>query len=207
LAIVGPTGSGKSTIVNLILRLYEPDLGEILIDGQNIKMHTVKSIRERIGVVPQDVSLFSGSIAENIAYGNPSISMREIEDAAKASGCDEFVSKLSDGYLTQIGEYGVRLSGGQRQRIAIARALITKPAILILDEATSNIDQESERLIRSAISKIMRRQTTIIISHRLSGVVDVDRICVLDRGKIVECGKHSELMERGGLYKRLYEAG
>ncbi|MDI6751554.1 MAG: ABC transporter ATP-binding protein [bacterium] len=206
-AIIGPSGAGKSTLINLILGFYHPDTGRILIDGQDIKECSLLSLRQSIGVVPQEVALFSGTVAENIAYGAPWLSCDEIEKAAVSSGADRFISELSDGYQTEVGEHGARLSGGQRQRIAIARAIIIKPKILILDEATSHVDQESEKIIRESITRVMRNQTTIIIAHRLSSILSCDRIVVIDRGEIAEIGTHSELMKKNGVYKRLYESG
>ncbi|MEW6104055.1 MAG: ABC transporter ATP-binding protein [bacterium] len=206
LGIAGESGCGKTTLVNLILRLYEPQSGTITIDGVDIRKITIKSLRENIGFVSQEPALFSGTIAENIGYGLSSFSMDEIEKAASLSHCN-FIKELPEGYNTEIGEYGTRLSAGQKQRIAIARALIMKPKILILDEATSNLDYSSEREIISSFSEILSLKTTlIVIAHRLSTIVNADRIVVMDEGKIAEMGSHKELMKKGGLYKRLYEA-
>ena len=206
IAIVGPSGAGKSTLINLILGFYHPDVGRILIDGQDIKGCSLGSLRQSIGVVPQEVALFSGTVAENIAYGS-SYSEGEIKKAAVSSGADNFISELSDGYQTEVGEHGARLSGGQRQRIAIARAIVISPKLLILDEATSHVDQESEKLIRESITAVMRNQTTIIVAHRLSSILSCDRIVVINEGEIAEIGTHQELMKRNGVYKRLYESG
>ncbi|MBU2462200.1 ABC transporter ATP-binding protein/permease [bacterium] len=206
-AIVGPSGAGKSTLINLILGFYHPDVGRILIDGQDIKGCSLLSLRQSIGVVPQEVALFSGTVSENIAYGAPNYSTKEIEKAAVSSCADEFIAELSDGYQTEVGEHGARLSGGQRQRIAIARAIIINPKILILDEATSHVDQESEKLLRESITVVMRNQTTIIVAHRLSSILSCDRIVVMNRGEIAEIGTHLELIKKNGVYKRLYESG
>ncbi|MEW6679917.1 MAG: ABC transporter ATP-binding protein [bacterium] len=206
LGIAGESGCGKTTLISLILRLYEPQSGTIEIDASDIKKITIKSLRENISFVPQEPALFSGTIAENIGYGLASFSFDEIEKAASLSHCN-FIKELPEGYNTNIGEYGFRLSAGQKQRIAIARALIMKPKILILDEATSNLDYSSEREIISSFSEILSLKTTlIVIAHRVSTIVNADRIVVMDKGKIAEIGSHKELMEKGGLYKRLYEA-
>ncbi len=204
LALVGPSGNGKTTIVNLITRLYDPDSGQIMIDGYDVREIKTQSIRQQIGVVPQEIILFSGTIRENIAYGKIDASESEIISAAKAANAHEFITNLPDGYETQIGEQGVKLSGGQRQRLAIARAIIRKPKILILDEATSSLDSESETLIQTALTEIMRHQTTIVIAHRLSTVINADKIAVVDKGRIVELGTHHELLQQKGLYSRLY---
>jgi ATP-binding cassette subfamily B protein len=206
-AIVGPSGAGKSTLINLILGFYQPDTGRILIDGQDTKGCSLLSLRQSIGVVPQEVALFSGTVAENIAYGASWYSEREIKKAAVAAFADGFVSELSDGYQTEVGEHGAKLSGGQKQRIAIARAIIISPKILILDEATSHVDQESEKLIRESITTVMRNQTTIIIAHRLSSILSCDKIVVIDKGEIAEIGTHYDLLQKNGVYKRLYESG
>jgi subfamily B ATP-binding cassette protein MsbA len=206
-AIVGPSGAGKSTLINLILGFYHPDAGRILIDGQDIKECSLLSLRQSIGVVPQEVALFSGTVAENIAYGASWYSEAEIKKVAVSAFADGFISELSDGYQTEVGEHGAKLSGGQRQRIAIARAIIISPKILILDEATSHVDQESEKLIRESIATVMRNQTTIIIAHRLSSILSCDKIVVIDKGEIAEIGTHFELIKKDGVYKRLYEIG
>lgn len=203
-ALVGPSGGGKSTLVNLITRLYEPTSGDIFIDGFNIKEVRVESLRRQIGVVPQEIILFSGTAFENIAYGKMEASLEEVMEAAKIANAHDFIVKLPQGYDTLIGENGYNLSGGQRQRLAIARAIIRKPKILILDEATSSLDAESEALIREALTKIMKNQTTIIIAHRLSTVVNSDKIVVIDEGKIVDIGTHEDLLIKKGLYDKLY---
>lgn len=205
LAIVGPSGIGKTTIINLIPRLYDPNSGKVIIDGYDIKLVKIQSLRQQIGIVPQEIILFSGSVKENIAYGKIDASFDEIVEAAKAANAHEFITNLSNGYDTQIGERGIKLSGGQRQRIAIARAIIRKPKILILDEATSALDTESEMLIQASLSEIMKHQTTIVIAHRLSTVINATKIAVLDKGKIVELGTHHELLKQGGLYSKLYD--
>ncbi len=176
------------------------DTGRILIDGQDVKMCNLLSLRQAIGVVPQEVALFSGTVAENIAYGAPYYSEEEIMRAAVSAGAHSFISELSDGYQTEVGEHGARLSGGQRQRIAIARAIIINPKILILDEATSHVDQESEKLIRESIATVMQNQTTIIIAHRLSSILSCNRIVVLDGGEIAEVGTHAKLIKKNGVY-------
>jgi len=205
LAIVGPSGNGKTTIINLIPRLYDANSGRVLVDGYDVKSVKIQSLRQQIGVVPQEIILFSGSVKENIAYGKIDASFDEVVEAAKAANAHEFIINLPDGYDTQIGEHGVKLSGGQRQRIAIARAIIRKPKILILDEATSALDSESEMLIQASLSEIMKHQTTIVIAHRLSTVINANKIAVLDKGKIVELGTHHELLKQGGLYSKLYD--
>ncbi|MBI4777531.1 ABC transporter ATP-binding protein [Candidatus Desantisbacteria bacterium] len=205
LALVGPSGGGKTTLVNLIPRLYDPASGIIRIDGIDIRDVTLKSLRRQIGIVPQHTFLFSGSIVSNIAYGMPDATMEEIIESASGANAHDFITRLSLSYNTHIGEHGVRLSGGERQRIAIARALLKKPGILILDEATASLDTESENLIQAALLRIMRQQTTIIIAHRLSTIIHADRIITISQGGIAEIGTHDELLSSGGLYKRLYE--
>lgn len=205
LAIVGPSGAGKTTLANLIPRLYDPTKGEIVIDGQEIKKVSLKSLRSQIGLVAQEPALFSGTVKENIAYGKMDANRAEIEEAAKMANAHNFILNLENGYETSVGEAGAKLSGGQRQRLSIARALIRNPKILILDEATSNLDTESEHLIQEALSKIMHLQTTIIIAHRLSTIINSDRIIVLEEGRIAEAGIHKDLLKAGGLYTKLYQ--
>ncbi|MDI6780782.1 MAG: ABC transporter ATP-binding protein [bacterium] len=205
LAFVGPSGGGKTTLVNLIPRLYDPASGVIRIDGTDIRDVTLSSLRKQIGIVPQHTFLFSGSIAENIAYGMPDATMEGIIKSAIDANAHDFIIRLPSGYKTPIGEHGMRLSGGEQQRIAIARALLRKPGILILDEATASLDTESENLIQSALFRIMRQQTTIIIAHRLSTIIHADRIITISQGSISEIGTHDELLSSDGLYKRLYE--
>ena len=204
LAIVGPSGAGKSTIANLIPRFYDPQAGRICIDGVDIRDVTVASLREQLAMVPQDTILFSASIYENILYGRLDATREEVMAAAQASNAHNFILQLPDGYETQIGERGCQLSGGQRQRIAIARAILKNPRILILDEATSALDAESERLVQDALDTLMVGRTTFVIAHRLSTIQRADRILVLEKGRMVECGAHAELLDAGGLYCKLY---
>ncbi len=204
-ALVGRSGAGKSTLVHLIPRLYEPTAGAIRLDGRPLGSLPLRWLRARIGVVPQDVFLFDRTIRENVAYGAPGASEDAIRAAAKAAHADEFVSRLPKGYDTPVGERGLRLSGGEKQRLAIARELLRDPPILILDEATSSLDSESEALVRDAMRRLMRGRTSFVIAHRLSTVQHADRIVVLDQGRIVEEGPHAELIARGGLYRELYE--
>ncbi len=206
LALVGPNGSGKSSLVNLIPRFYEPLQGIILIDDIDIREMKVRSLRSQIGIVQQETILFSGSISDNILFGKPEASPEEVEDAARRSGAYEFISEIPERFDFKIGEKGFNLSGGQRQRIALARTLIRNPAILILDEATSSLDQKSEAMVYETIARNRRNCTTLIIAHRLSTITWVDRIIVLKDGIIYESGTHDELMARNGLYRKLFEA-
>ncbi|WP_145854454.1 ABC transporter ATP-binding protein [Pedobacter suwonensis] len=204
IAIVGPSGSGKSTTAGLILQFYQPQSGEILFDGKPAAAYSLTDIRNQIAIVPQDVMLFGGTILENIAYGKLKATKTEIIQAAKRANAHDFISAFPEGYETVVGERGVKLSGGQRQRIAIARALLKNPSILILDEATSSLDSESERLVQEALEELMSGRTSIIIAHRLSTIREADRILVLEKGQIVESGTHQELMKtEQGLYKYL----
>jgi subfamily B ATP-binding cassette protein MsbA len=205
IALVGPSGAGKSTLVTLIPRFYDVSEGAILVDGKDVREVRLKDLREAIGVVPQETTLFGGTIRENIAYGKLDATDAEIEAAARAAHAHEFVTHFPAGYDTVVGERGVKLSGGQRQRIAIARALLKNPAILILDEATSSLDYESERLVQDALETLMRGRTTFVIAHRLSTVRRADRIVVMDEGRVVEEGNHEELLAAGGLYKQLHD--
>lgn len=203
-AIVGPSGAGKSTLASLILRFYEANGGEILFDGKASSQYSLTDIRNQVAIVPQDVLLFGGSILENIAYGRLNASQEEIIAAAKRANADEFIQSFPEGYDTLVGERGIKLSGGQRQRIAIARALLKDPAILILDEATSSLDSESERLVQEALEELMKNRTSIIIAHRLSTIREADRIVVLEKGKVIENGTHQQLMlNKEGLYRYL----
>ena len=202
-ALVGESGEGKTTLTNLLIRLYEADSGTITIDGQNIAEVTQKSLRENIGVVFQDPALFSGTIFENISYANPKATQKQVTDAAKAANAHEFIAKLEKGYETEIGERGLKLSGGQKQRIAIARALLKDAPILILDEATSSLDSKSEALVQEALQSLMKGRTTIIIAHRLSTIAHVDTILTLKGGKIDEAGSPEELAKSGGIYAQL----
>jgi subfamily B ATP-binding cassette protein MsbA len=204
-ALVGPSGAGKSTMLNLIPRFYEVDQGALSIDGQDVRAVTLASLRGAIALVAQEVSLFDDTVRANIAYGRFGASEEEIEAAATAAGADRFIRELPQGYDTLVGEHGVLLSGGQRQRLAIARAMLKDAPILLLDEATSALDSESERQVQAALRSLMRGRTTIVIAHRLSTVIGADLICVLDRGHIVESGRHAQLLARNGLYARLYE--
>ncbi len=203
-ALVGSSGSGKTTLANLVPRFYEPTRGMILLDGQNTREGTLKSLRRQIGIVSQDTVLFDETVRNNIAYGKLDAAEHELVEAAQAAYAHDFIQRLPDGYDTVIGENGVKLSGGERQRLAIARAILRDPPILILDEATSSLDSESERIVQLALSNLMRNRTTLVIAHRLSTVQNADRIIVLDRGRIVETGSHEELLRNGGRYQRLH---
>lgn len=205
IALVGRTGAGKSTLMSLLLRFYDTTSGKILVDGYDIKRVKLETLRRQIAVVPQEISLFRGSIKENIAYGKPDATDEEIIEASKLANAHNFIENLPKKYNTEVGEKGTKLSGGERQRIAIARAILRDPRILILDEATSSLDPESEALIREALERLMKGRTTFIIAHRLYTVEKADRIVVIDKGKIVEIGPHQELLAKGGLYKHLYE--
>ncbi len=204
-ALVGPSGGGKTTMCNLIPRFYDTTSGKILVDGQDIRYVTLESLRLNIGVVQQDVYLFSGTVYENILYGRPKASREEVMEAAKMAGAHEFISQLKDGYDTYIGERGVKLSGGQKQRISIARVFLKNPAILILDEATSALDNESEHLVNLSLERLAQGRTTMTIAHRLSTIQGADRILVLAGNQIVEEGSHKELLEKKGMYYELYQ--
>ena len=204
-ALVGPSGAGKTTVVSLLPRFWDVQHGAITLDGIDIRTLALADLRHAVGVVPQEPALFSGSIAENIAYGQPDAPEADIEAAARVANAHDFIVTLPEGYATRVGERGVKLSGGQRQRIAIARAVLKNPAVLVLDEATSSLDTESERLVESALERLMVGRSTLIIAHRLSTVQRADRLMVLDHGRIVEEGSHSELLRRGGIYARLFQ--
>ena len=203
-ALVGPSGAGKSTILNLIPRFFDVGEGSIAIDGQDVRSVTLASLRGAIALVAQEVSLFDDTVRANIAYGRFCATEAEIEAAAQAAGASGFIDELPDRYDTLVGEHGVRLSGGQRQRIAIARAMLKDAPILLLDEATSALDSESERQVQTALRTLMHGRTTLVIAHRLSTVQGADLICVVDRGHIVESGRHEELLGVGGLYSKLH---
>ena len=204
-ALVGPSGAGKSTIANLVPRFYDVNSGSITVDGRDVRDYTQLSLRQQIGIVPQETMLFSGSVRDNIRYGRPGASDEELQWAARAAHADLFVEALPLGYDTLVGERGAKLSGGQRQRIAIARALLKDPRILILDEATSALDTESEALVQEALNRLMQGRTTLVIAHRLSTIRNADRILVMQDGRIVESGSHNDLLSLGGLYSRLHE--
>lgn len=205
IALVGPSGAGKSTFINLIPRFWDPIEGSISIDGHDIRELKILSFRKHIGIVPQDTLLFSGTIKDNIAYGKTGATQEDIVRAAKMANAHDFIMALPKGYDALVGEKGYKLSGGERQRIAVARALLRDPRILILDEATSSLDAASERLVQDALEKLMKGRTTFVIAHRLSTVMFADRILVLEKGRIVEEGKHEDLLKHGGLYKKLYD--
>jgi ATP-binding cassette subfamily B protein len=202
-AIVGPSGAGKTTLFSLLMRFYAPQQGEVLLDGVPIAQMDLHDLRQRIGVVPQEAVVFSGTVTDNIRYGKPDATLTEVMAAAEAAFAQEFISDLPQGYDTFLGDRGVRLSGGQRQRIAIARAILKNPPLLLLDEATSALDANSERMVQAALETAMQGRTTLVIAHRLATVQRADCIWVLDKGQLVEQGTHAELMARGGLYASL----
>lgn len=204
-ALVGPSGSGKTTVITLLARFYDPTEGRILVDGKDIRDFNVQSLRRQVGIVMQDNILFSGTIADNIKYGRPGASHEEVIEAAKAANAHDFISKLPQGYETWLGERGVQLSGGQRQRVAIARVILKNPRILILDEATSALDTEAERQVQEALDRLMKGRTSIVIAHRLSTVINADKILVLKQGEVIESGRHDELLKQDGVYRRLNE--
>jgi ABC-type multidrug transport system fused ATPase/permease subunit len=203
-ALVGPSGAGKSTLTALLFRFYVPEKGHVLIDGRDAKEFDLTELRDQMALVPQDVLLFGGSIAENIRYGKPGATLEEIKAAAQKANAAEFIDRFPEGYETIVGDRGIKLSGGQRQRVAIARAILKDPAILVLDEATSSLDSESEQLVQSALERLMSGRTTFVIAHRLATVRRADQIVVLDQGRMVERGTHDELSNNPeGLYRRL----
>jgi ATP-binding cassette subfamily B protein len=205
LALVGPSGGGKTTLCNLIPRFYEAESGEILLDGKNIKDITLHSLRSNIGVVAQDVYLFSGTVYDNLIYGKEDATMEEIVEAANQAGAHDFIMSLPDGYDTYIGERGLKLSGGQKQRLSIARVFLKNPPVLLLDEATSALDNESERIVQKSLERLAKGRTTFTIAHRLTTIKNADRILVLTENGIEESGTHVELLHKGGLYSELYK--
>lgn len=204
-ALVGRSGSGKSTLIKLLFRYFEPQQGAILLDGEDIRRLDVAGYRQRLAIVHQDVDIFNGTLLDNLTYGNPKVTLAEVESACAIARVDEFIHLMPQGYFTVVGERGVRLSGGQRQRLGIARALLVNPDVLVFDEATSSLDYESERSIQLAMQNILGTRTMLIIAHRLSTVREADKIVVLDQGQILEVGDHNQLLEHGGLYARLHQ--
>ncbi len=205
IALIGATGSGKTSLINLIPRFYDVTKGSVLVDGQDVRMLDLVSLRKQIGIVLQTSLLFSDSIRENIAYGRPDADMEQIIAAAKAAQAHDFIEEMPEGYETVVGERGITLSGGQRQRVAIARALLMNPRILILDDSLSSVDTQTEKLIQQALDELMQGRTTFVIAHRLSTVRRADKIVVMDKGRIVQTGRHHELLKEGGLYREIYE--
>jgi subfamily B ATP-binding cassette protein MsbA len=204
-ALVGSSGSGKSTLISLVMTFNRPTTGRVIVDGHDLMTIKLRDYRSQLGVVLQDNFLFDGTIAENIAYGNPHATREEIKAVSRIAHCDEFIEGFENQYDTVVGERGVRLSGGQRQRVAIARAILANPRVLILDEATSSLDSESEALIQDGLRSLRQGRTTFVIAHRLSTIRSADQIMVLERGEIVEHGTHDELLARGGRYRQLYD--
>jgi ATP-binding cassette subfamily B protein len=205
IALVGPSGAGKTTLTNLVARFYDPSSGRVMLDGRDLRDYDVESFRSVLGIVEQDVFLFDGTIADNIAYSRRDVTTSVIRAAAEAAHATEFIDRLSDGMQTLIGERGVRLSGGQRQRLAIARAVLADPKLLILDEATSNLDTESEQLIQQSLATLMRGRTSFVIAHRLSTIAGADLIVVVEGGRVSQTGTHAQLMAKGGKYRAMVE--
>jgi ABC-type multidrug transport system fused ATPase/permease subunit len=204
-ALVGPSGAGKTSIANLICRFYDPSQGRVSVDGHDLRKIKLLSLRNQVAVVLQDAFLFNNTVAVNLLYGKPDATRKELMAAAKAANAHEFIMELPEDYDTEIGERGVKLSGGQKQRLALARAILADPRILILDEATSSVDAESEYLIQQALERVLKGRTALVIAHRLSTIRNADKIIVLDQGRIVEMGDHHKLMRRKGLYNQLYQ--
>ena len=204
-ALVGQSGSGKSTLADMLPRFYDPDQGEILIDGISLKDLKITSLRNLMGIVTQESILFNDTVFNNIAFGMESAKESDVTAAAKIANAHEFIDQMPEKYQTNIGDRGSKLSGGQRQRIAIARAVLKNPSILILDEATSALDSESERLVQDALNNLIRNRTSVVIAHRLSTIQHADEIIVLQKGEIVERGKHADLLAKNGVYKKLYD--
>jgi ABC-type multidrug transport system fused ATPase/permease subunit len=206
IAIVGPTGAGKTTLISLLVRFYDPREGRILIDGIELKKLKLHSLRDQISVVLQEPLLFSGTVAENIRYGQLDATMEDVVEAATSAGAHEFIERLPEGYETELGERGARLSGGERQRICVARAFIKNAPILVLDEPTSSIDSKTEAIILDSLERLMAGRTSFMIAHRLSTIRHADKIIVIDRGRVIEEGTHEELLARQGLYRQLHDA-
>jgi ABC-type multidrug transport system fused ATPase/permease subunit len=206
IALVGPSGAGKSTVASLLMRFYEPTSGMIMLDGRDASQYDLTTYRSMIGIVPQDIVLFGGTISENIAYGGITATEEEIREAARLANALEFIESFPDGFETIVGERGVQLSGGQRQRVAIARTILKDPSVLVLDEATSSLDNESERLVQEALDRVMKGRTTFIIAHRLSTIRNADMIVVVNAGTVAEIGRYEELIASGGIFARMIEA-
>jgi ABC-type multidrug transport system fused ATPase/permease subunit len=204
-ALVGPSGAGKTSIANLICRFYDPIQGQVTVDGYNLRDIKLASLRRQVAVVLQDSFLFNNTVTQNLLYGKPDATADELIAAVRAANAHDFITKLPEGFDTELGERGVKLSGGQKQRLALARAILADPKILILDEATSSVDAEAEYLIQQALERVLKGRTALVIAHRLSTIRNADKILVLDSGRLVETGNHAELMQRGGLYSRLYQ--